>query len=88
MLLDADTYMGTTEVVLDLTLWKPDGRRIGTYEGHAAKSDEFVPDEQNRPGVVSMGRSPRPSMKFAKRSSMCQCHETHGFPLPQSSRTD
>jgi hypothetical protein len=70
MLLDADTYMGTTEVVLDLTLWKPDGRRIGTYEGHAAKSDEFVPDEQNRPGVVSMGRSPRPSMKFAKRSSM------------------
>lgn len=50
-LLDADTYMGTTEVDLDLILRKPDGTPIGTYHGHAAKSDDFVPDKHNQPGA-------------------------------------
>ena len=50
-LLDADTYMGTTEVDLDLVLRQPDGPRIGTYHGHAANSDEFVPNKDNQPGA-------------------------------------
>lgn len=50
-LLDADTYIGSTEVDLELSLRKPDGTRIGTYHGHAAKSDEFVPNKQNQPGA-------------------------------------
>jgi hypothetical protein len=50
-LLDADTYTGTTEVDLDLVLRKPDGTRIGVYHGHAAKTDDFIPDKQNQPGA-------------------------------------
>jgi hypothetical protein len=49
-LMDVETYTGTTEVDLDLTLRKPNGTRIGTYHGHATKTDEFVPNKQNRPG--------------------------------------
>ena len=49
-LMDVETYTGTTEVDLDLVLRKSNGTRIGTYHGHAAKTDEFVPNKQNRPG--------------------------------------
>jgi hypothetical protein len=49
-LMDVDTYTGTTEVDLNLVLRKPNGTRIGAYHAHAAKSDEFVPNKQNRPG--------------------------------------
>lgn len=49
-LMDVETYTGTTDVDIDLSLRKPDGTRIGTYHGHAAKTDEFVPNKQNRPG--------------------------------------
>jgi hypothetical protein len=49
-LMDVETYTGTTKVALDLILRKPNGTRIGTYHGHAAKTDEFVPNKQNRPG--------------------------------------
>jgi hypothetical protein len=50
-LMDVETYTGSTEVDLDLVLRKPDGTRIGVYHGHAAKTDEFVPDKQNQPGA-------------------------------------
>jgi hypothetical protein len=49
-LMDVETYTGTTKVDLDLILRKPNGTRIGIYHGHAAKTDEFVPNKQNRPG--------------------------------------
>src|SRR5688500_4387135 len=49
-LMDVETYTGTTEVDLDLVLRKPNGARIAAYHGHAAKTDEFVPNKQNRPG--------------------------------------
>jgi hypothetical protein len=50
-LMDVDTYIATTEVDLDLVLRTPDGTRIGTYHGHAAKTDEFTPNKQNPPGA-------------------------------------
>jgi hypothetical protein len=50
-LMDVATYSGTTEVDLALVLRKSDGTRIGVYHGHAAKTDEFIPDKQNKPGA-------------------------------------
>ena len=50
-LMDVDTYIAITEVDLDLVLRTPDGTRIGTYHGHAAKTDEFTPNKQHPPGA-------------------------------------
>jgi hypothetical protein len=52
-LMDVDTYTATTEVDLDVVLRAPNGTRIGTYHGHAAKTDEFAPNKQNPPGARS-----------------------------------
>jgi hypothetical protein len=50
-LMDVDTYTGATEVDLDLVLRQANGTHIGTYHGHVAKTDEFVPNKQNQPGA-------------------------------------
>ncbi|MDQ6733693.1 MAG: YajG family lipoprotein [Nitrospirota bacterium] len=52
-LMDVDTYTATTKVDIDVVLRTPDGARIGTYHGHAAKTDEFTPNKQNQPGARS-----------------------------------
>ncbi|HKN88283.1 MAG TPA: hypothetical protein VJV04_15570 [Nitrospiraceae bacterium] len=52
-LMDVDTYTADTKVDVDLVLRTPDGTRIGTYRGHAAATEEFVPNKQNQPGVHS-----------------------------------
>ena len=52
-LMDVDTYTAATKVDVDLVLRTPDGTRIGTYHGHAAATEEFVPNKQNQPGSHS-----------------------------------
>jgi len=52
-LMDVDTYTAATKVDIDLVLRAPDGTRIGTYHGHAATEDEFIPNKQNQPGSHS-----------------------------------
>ncbi len=50
-LIAADTYTATVEVDLDIVLLGANGVRIGTYRGHATKTDDFVPSKQNEPGA-------------------------------------
>lgn len=50
-LIDADTYTATAEVDLDIVMLRANGVRIGTYRGHAAKTDDFIPNKQNGPGA-------------------------------------
>jgi hypothetical protein len=50
-LIEIDTYTATAEVDLDIILLGPNGARIRTYQGHAAKTDDFVPSKQNEPGA-------------------------------------
>ena len=52
-LMDVDTYTVATKVDIDFVLRTPDGTRIGTYHGHAATEDEFIPNKQNQPGMHS-----------------------------------
>lgn len=52
-LMDVDTYTATTTVDVDVVLRTPDGTRIGTYHGHATKTDEFIPSKHNQPGAYS-----------------------------------
>lgn len=50
-LFEADTHTATAEVDLDIILLAANGHRIGTYRGHASKTDDFVPSKQNEPGT-------------------------------------
>jgi hypothetical protein len=50
-LIEADTYTATAEVDLEIMSLEPNGARIGTYRGHAIKTDDFIPSNQNEPGA-------------------------------------
>ena len=50
-LMDVETYTATAEVDLDVVLRTATGAPLGTYHGHAAKTDHFIPDKQNPPGA-------------------------------------
>jgi hypothetical protein len=50
-LVEVDTHTATAEVDLDVILLGANGVRIGTYRGHATKTDDFVPNKQNEPGA-------------------------------------
>lgn len=50
-LVEADTHTARAEVDLEIVVLGANGVRIGTYRGHAAKTDDFVPNEHNKPGA-------------------------------------
>ena len=50
-LVEADTHTATAEVDLDIVVLGANGVRIGTYRGHATKTDDFVPSKHNEPGA-------------------------------------
>ncbi len=50
-LVEAHTHTATAEVDLDVVVLGVNGVRIGTYRGHATKTDDFVPNKQNEPGA-------------------------------------
>ena len=52
-MMDVDTYTVATKVDIDVVLRTPEGTRIGTYHGHAATTDEFIPNKQSQPGAHS-----------------------------------
>ena len=50
-LVEADTHTAMAEVDLDVIVLGANGVSIGTYRGHATKTDDFVPSKQNEPGA-------------------------------------